>query len=146
MYYELSQIICACYLCVLSVWDIFRRKLPPAVLGAGILLAAGYQCIWGKRSVVLCLAGVGAGCVFLLVSKATRQAFGYGDSILILVLGIYLGFWNLLSLLVVSFCMTAAAAVGVLVTHKFNRKSTLPFVPFLGIGYVLLVLAGGFYI
>ena len=40
-------------------------------------------------------AGIGVGVLFLLVSKVTEEAIGYGDSVAIMILGGYLGFWKL---------------------------------------------------
>lgn len=142
--YEISQAGCLFYLGSLSVVDIRSRKIPIWLLAAGGFLAVGFQIIWGEMPGILIVLGGAVGLVFLAVSKATEEAFGYGDSILIGILGIYLGFWNLMSLLTVTFLVAAGTAMAVLVRRKFRRKTMLPFVPFLGIGYAAVLLLGGF--
>ena len=91
----------------------------------------------------LCLFGAAAGCIFLMISKMTRESFGYGDSLLILLLGVVVGFWNLISLLAIAFFLSAVVSAAALVFGKFHRKTTVPFVPFLGIGYFFVRVLGG---
>ena len=74
--------------------------------------------------------GAGVGILFLLVSKVTREGFGYGDSWAILALGIYLGLWGVLDVLVGTFCFLAVAALVCLTAKKMSRKHTIPFIPF----------------
>lgn len=141
---EVSRMVCACYLLILGAMDWKSYRLPVWMLVMGGGLALGYQLSWKELPVVLVLAGGVVGLFFLVISKMTREAFGYGDSILICILGIYLGLWNILLLLALSFFMTALTAAGVLIKKKFRKKEVLPFVPFLGCGYLLLLLTGGF--
>lgn len=142
--YNISQAGCLLYLGCLSVLDIRSRRLPVWLLVAGGVLALAFQIIWRGFPAILVVAGGAVGIVFLAVSKVTEEGFGYGDSVLIGILGVYLGFWNLLNLLVVTFLFAAGTAMAVLVKRRFRRKTVLPFVPFLGIGYVLIMLLGGF--
>lgn len=142
--YSISQTGCLIYLGCLSVLDIRNRRLPVWMLLAGGILAAVFQILWKGMPGVLVAAGGAVGIVFLAVSKVTEESFGYGDSILIGVLGIYLGFWNLLGLLVLTFILASGTAMAVLVKRKFRQKTLLPFVPFLGIGYAVILLLGGF--
>lgn len=141
--WELSEMCWICYLGGLSIWDIRTRRLPVCLLAVGIGAAAVYQIVLGNVPSALSLAGAAVGLVFLAVSKVTGEAFGYGDSILILALGIYLGFWRLLCLLVVSFSLASGFAMIVLVIRHFKRKTVFPFVPFLGTGYLILCLLDG---
>ena len=48
-------------------------------------------------------AGIGVGVLFLLVSKVTEEAIGYGDSVAIMILGEYLGFWKVVVVLAAAF-------------------------------------------
>lgn len=132
-------IICGGYLCILAVIDMRFRKIPIWMLGAGVGGAVIYQIVWSELPVVLSVAGGATGIVFLLCSKVTREALGFGDGILILALGIYLGFWKVISLLTIAFTLAAGFAMVVLVFKKFHRKAIFPFVPFLCTGYFLVL-------
>ena len=100
-----------------------------------IIVVAGFLC--GRDiHVILLAAGAGVGIVFLVISRVTEESFGYGDSILIVIMGGFLGFWNILSLLVMAFSMSALFSIFMLIKKKFHRKSAFPFVPFLTAAYI----------
>lgn len=140
----LIQVVSAVYLGLLAGVDIRERKIPIWMLAAGGAAAAVYQLAMQKVPIVLVLSGAAVGMVFLAVSRGTKEAFGYGDSLLILVLGIYLGFWSLLYLLAGAFFLSALFAAAVLAYRKFKRKTSYPFIPFLAIAYFTGILLGGF--
>lgn len=77
-----------------------------------------------------------------MVSKVTQGNFGYGDSLLILLLGVGVGFWDLLSLLVIAFLLLSVILTAVLAFGKLQKKAAIPFVPFLWIGYIGLRMLG----
>ena len=143
---ELSQGICIAYLSVLSILDIRFRKMPVWLLVVGGIAGTGYQIWkWVKGDLVsIVLIGVGAivGILFLGVSKITGQALGYGDGIIILILGICLGFWDLSIVLMIAFFIASVMAIALIVVKKGKKKRTMPFVPFLCIGYIVFVLMG----
>ena len=136
--------IVAVYMIVLTVMDIKWKKLSLAVLLLGAaFLAAGFLCGRDIHMIVLA-AGAGVGIVFLIVSRVTEEAFGYGDSILILIMGGFLGFWNILSLLVAAFSAAALFSIFMLIRKKFHRKSAFPFVPFLTAAYIGGMIIGAY--
>ena len=132
----LCQIIFAVYIVILVVMDIKWKKLPlTLLLSGGFLAAAGILCGREIPAVILA-AGGGVGVLFLIISKVTGEAFGYGDSILILITGIFIGFWEILYLLMAAFSMAAVFSVFLMIRRRFSRKSSFPFVPFLAAAYI----------
>ena len=81
-------------------------------------------------------------CISRKLGKITREAFGYGDGIVILILGICLGLWDLLIVLMISFLGASLIAILLLVWNKGAKKQSMPFIPFLCIGYVAVILMG----
>lgn len=148
MFTENRWIICqslfAGYLVILSVMDIRRRSLPLMLLmSGGIFIAAGAFC--GRQMpIALMAAGAATGLVFLVISKVTQESFGYGDSILILIMGGFLGIWNTLYVLMGAFTMAAVYSAVMLIRTRFGRKSAFPFVPFLTAAYIGGMLLGGY--
>lgn len=142
--YKISQMGCLFYLVGLAGLDMKNRRIPVWLLAAGGILAVVFQLYQKEIPLVSAAAGAAAGGVFLAVSRVTEEAFGYGDSVLIGVLGIYLGFWNLMNLLMISFFFASVTAMGVLVIRKFKRTTVLPFIPFLAAGDLVILLLGGF--
>ena len=134
--YSFGQLCCVGYLCYLSVLDIQKRRLPEGLLAAGVGIAAGVAALrifWGFGPFLLGLAGAAVGVGFLWISKVTDEAFGYGDSILIIALGLYL--------LMAAFGLSAIFSMVMMKRQNFQRTTTMPFVPFFGAAYVVLLLA-----
>lgn len=130
------QMLFTGYLLVLSVMDIRWKKLHLLFLMSGLLLVAAGFFTDREIPFLLLTAGAGVGILFFIISRITRESFGYGDSILILIMGAFLGFWNILSLLLLAFSMAAIFSVILLTGKKFSRKSSFPFVPFLTAAYM----------
>lgn len=139
-----KEMICAMigcgYLLVLSVQDFRERMISGTFLVFGAVAAVGSQIIWNRCSIWECIGGLLIGLLFIGISRITREGFGYGDSILITILGIYVGIWNLMYVLVIAFLLTAIWSIFILIRFRFHREKALPFIPFLTAGYMGFVL------
>lgn len=124
-----------------GVMDWKKQEIPLWIL---ILLSvvAGSSLLCG-RNVILWerLAGIGLGAGFFGISKVTKEAIGYGDSWMILLLGIQKGIWQVLQILFVASLLAAVFALFYLWKRNWNKKATLPFLPFVVIGYVGVIRA-----
>ena len=138
--WTLDRIICMGMLAGLSVMDIRSRRLPVQWLAAGSLLAAGYRMTAGKGDFWLVSGGIAVGLMFLLISRVTGEGLGYGDGYVILILGIYLGLWELLTMLAGAFFLLAVFSIAGLTVKKMSRGLRIPFVPFLTAGYMMSIL------
>ena len=141
--YQIAQWVSMIYMAVLSIVDINSRKIPFWGLMTGFAAAFTYRMMQGREGAVLALAGAGVGFIFLGISKMTGEAFGYADSLLVVILGIYLGFWELCRLLAISFFISAVFSIIMLSVKKMHKKTSCPFIPFLALGYLLMLLPGG---
>lgn len=123
-------------LAVAGVMDWRKKELPVWYLvGMSIGITIFAVCckeigLWHR------LAGVALGVVFIGISKATKEAIGYGDSWLILLLGVHLGGLGALQVLFTASLFAAIYALFYLWIRKWRRNATLPFVPFLALAYV----------
>lgn len=125
-----------CFLGVAAIWDLIKREIPIWYLALGTLAAVVCQVRCGKEEIIVLLFGGLTGILFLIISKYSQQELGYGDSWMILILGIMLGVWKLLVVLGIAF-LSAAAIAGVgIASRRLTRRSKLPFYPFLFIGYL----------
>ena len=75
----------------------------------------------------------------LLFAAVSSQSIGCGDGILTLVLGLYLRARTLVLSLMLGF-FGAAVWAGILLLKKRRGSDSLPFVPLLLTGYVLVLL------
>lgn len=141
--WTVSRVIAMGVLTGLSVMDCKIRKVPRDVLLACMAGSVIYQVVTRDVEWRLSVAGGLVGAGFLIMSRLTREAIGYGDSLAILILGIYLGIWSLLVVLVTSFFILAVIALICLVIRDKKRNLAFPFYPFLTMGYLFGVCAGG---
>lgn len=127
-------------LAVVGVIDWRKREIPMSLLfimSAGVIIFAIYCkdiTLWYR------LAGGALGILLFVVSTVTKEAIGYGDSWLILLLGVHLGIFRVLQLLFVASLLAVIFALFYLWVRKWNRDATLPFVPFLTIAYLGVML------
>ena len=86
------------------------------------------------------LSAVAIGAILAIISTLTKGKLGMGDALIIAVSGLYLGFKNTLALVWLSSLM--AAGYGILVLRKYDNKRNieLPFVPFLLLAYMLILI------
>lgn len=141
--WTVSRVMAMVILTGLSVMDYKIRKVPRDVL---LLCAAGAvvnqvvtQCVDWRLSI----AGGMTGIIFLEISRITKEAIGYGDSLAILVLGIYLGIWGLIEVLATSFFMLGVIGLVLIVVKRTKKGLAFPFYPFLTAGYLFGVCFGG---
>lgn len=139
---EISRIICLGMLTGISALDIAYRKVPEKILLIMIAGATGYQAVCREEDIRIITAGALVGAAFIFMSKVTKEGIGYGDSLGILALGMYLGLWNLLEVLCGAFFLLAFCGAVLLTRRRMSRKCALPFYPFLTIGYVLWMIGG----
>ena len=103
---------------------------------SGVAVVTGAYGAWKSY-----LAGLVIGALFIGISKVTREGLGYGDSWLMCILGGYLGIWNMLELLVMTWLLVAVVAGIILARSRFKKRTSLPMVPFITIGYMIVWLA-----
>lgn len=95
-----------------------------------------------EKNVISIAGGAAVGICLLLLSLLFRGAIGFGDGMVVLVCGVFVGFFKNLILLMTGFLLTAIIGIVLIVFKRAGRKTCLPFVPFLTISYGLLVLGG----
>lgn len=89
------------------------------------------------------VAGVATGAFLTLFALLSRGGLGMGDAKLGVVLGLYLGRYVVVAM-VVGLLASAIFSLGVLAVHgiRVGRKTAIPLAPFLALGGVVAVLAG----
>ncbi|CUX37163.1 prepilin peptidase [Clostridium sp. C105KSO13] len=140
---EVTQIAYGMYLAILSIMDIRVQRVPVLLVAVGGTAAAAVRICRQEVPLVLALGGAAIGVMFLVVSRGTREAFGYGDSLVILAMGLFLGFWNLLVVLTCAFLLSSLFAAASLLYKGMNKKVSYPFLPFLLISYCIWFWSGG---
>ncbi|MBE5957531.1 MAG: hypothetical protein E7254_01540 [Lachnospiraceae bacterium] len=83
------------------------------------------------------------GIIVLILAIITREKIGKGDGVMIVNLGILLGFKNIINVLMVSLIVCAVASLLMIVIKRVNKNYEIPFAPFLMVALALIGMCGG---
>lgn len=123
--------------CICAIFDIRKREIPFKAVIIGGVIGCG-NCFLQISEGNLLAGEMGLallpGCFFLFLSLVSGEKVGYGDGLLLAVVGLFIGFYRCLLILCISLLLLSVTALVLLVFHKVHRNSRLPFVPFLAAG------------
>ncbi len=127
-------------LLVSGYYDLRCKKIYLWPILAGILLIGLCIPFCDNLSLLERLGGVITGVAVVGISLLTGGKIGMGDGILLCATGLGLGFWVNLELFAIALTMAAGLSMVLLIFRWADKKKSIPFVPFLFTGYVLLIL------
>ncbi len=128
-------------LAVQSYHDIRKKEIPFWITAIGGVFGILFWIIEGSFSMEWFL-GLVPGLLCLGYAKISREAIGYGDGLLICMMGIYLKMSSLLSLCMWAFIMAGVVALFLLVTGEKKGNQEIAFVPFLFLAFLMGVFIG----
>lgn len=141
-----------CILFVAGIIDQRYHIIPNKWLIFGVIIRViiyGLELLFRRdvftRILTTSLIGCVVGFVFLLLlSVITRHAMGYGDVKAFALIGMYLGIVPTYSILLYSLLVCAICGIFLMVVKKKGRKYQMAFAPFIMIGYLIVLLLGGY--
>lgn len=133
-------LIFSLFLC-LTIIDIYHMILPDKLVIFGAALGLAYTVLLRRQYVDSLLGILVGGGFFLLIERLSKgRAMGLGDVKLMAVLGMWLGFKNIVLTCGLAFVIGAVVSVVLLVRKKAGAKTMVPFGPFICIGAALSFL------
>lgn len=128
--------ICTAFFLLYAGWKDLRKREIPLFLtalfaGGGLLYSLSAQ-----RQAVDYLIPAGIGLMFLALGFLTGGGMGLGDAWVLLALGTVLDTGEYMATLCAAVFLAAVWAGVLLAAFKKNRKTEIPFVPFLLLGYI----------
>lgn len=141
----IESVIITIFLIFGSIWDVRKKCVPLVYLYAGGIVAVGYLFIKSlmvrNADIWLCaICGTGCGLFCLFLAFVSKEQIGYGDGWIVGIVGMLSGIKTVLAVFVTAMFGMATFSLLLLVFKKGNRKTELPFVPFLLFGYVFVFL------
>ncbi|MDF2943160.1 MAG: putative rane protein [Herbinix sp.] len=136
-----TNMIMGVLLLLCGVQDFFKRKIFIWMIGVGAILIGVCLPFNDAISIPERIGGVAIGACIIAISKVTGGKIGMGDGFLLCVTGLGLGFWGNLELFGVALFFAALVSIVLLMFRLADRKKSIPFVPFLLMGYVFLIIA-----
>ncbi len=141
------------FLVIILVYDWLYLEIPSLVLWMGGIWAIVFNVYFdlNKENAIVSVwqsgifSGVLAGAIaflifFSLVYFSKEKWMGMGDALLVIFLGLFLGWPQILLALFLAFNIGAIFSVLLLISKKKTLKSQIPFGPFLVMGSVLTIL------
>ncbi|SFL18532.1 leader peptidase (prepilin peptidase) / N-methyltransferase [Lachnospiraceae bacterium KH1T2] len=137
----LGRLIMLLMLLICAATDIKNKRIYGRVLV--IFLIAGLAAAWNSTITPLSsLLGAGIGCVMVLISAVTHEKIGFGDGLVLIVTGAVLGVFENLILLTAGSFLAAIVSMFVIFLKVGDRESELPFIPFLVVPELVILLGG----
>lgn len=131
------------FLVAYSVLDIRTRTIPFILLVAGIaagVVISGYRLYLGTVTIWGMLFALSPGVFMVAISLLCRQQIGYADGMAVMMLGLLAGSTVVYLALIVGLLLSSLWAAGLLATHRGTRQSHIPWLPFLTVGYAIVLL------
>ncbi len=117
--------------------DVKERQIPIVwVVGCGIV-AVVYLMMGEKINIVFLIQSMMPGMLLLLCALLTKESIGYGDGVVVLLLGLWCG--GLFAALAAGIALFLTGFYAVFLLLK-RCKKTIPFLPFLLIGMEVVFL------
>ena len=138
---EIKVIGLGLYLLAVSIYDIKEKTIPILLLIFGGLLVgtkAVYGVAAGEMAWYQPLLGIIPGMGLLLVAWITEK-MGYGDGLVLMLIGGTVGYQGSLVVLCFASFFAAILCVILLAIRKVKKHSRIPYVPFLAGSYLLYI-------
>jgi len=124
---------------VLSLIDIKKKQISMTMLIPFGVTVLFWQLFQGTGIVEL-LTGLVPGAACLLLSYVTKESIGRGDGLVLCVLGLLCGSKATLVVFGMALFFAAVWSMVLLVLKRAGRKTELPFLPCLSLGYLFCVV------
>ena len=125
----------------ISAWIDLKREIiyVPLIVCMGII---GVIChiFLQENTIWNLMSGMLIGVILLLGGIWSGEKIGYGDGVIFIMTGIFLGFWGNMLLLVIASILAGVTCTGLLLAHKKCKEEQIVFVPFIFISYVILLI------
>jgi leader peptidase (prepilin peptidase) / N-methyltransferase len=134
-------------LLLIFVYDLKHFLIPDTFVRLSLFVIAAWRLYEafsvGQELVPFILASLGSAGFFLAIFLLSKgKAMGFGDVKLALVLGLFLGWPNILVALFVAFVLGALVGLVLIAAKRKGMKSEVPFGPFLIVGTLAAFLWG----
>jgi leader peptidase (prepilin peptidase)/N-methyltransferase len=126
------------FLC--AVQDILRKKIYLWVIGVGAITTLLFLPFCAKLPILDRIGGLIIGLCIIILSIITAGKIGTGDGALLCITGLGLGFWRNLELFGAALFLAATVSIILLIFRLADRRRSIPFVPFLFAGYLILMI------
>ena len=127
------------YLIICTVTDMKTKKISLKICLVFFLLGFLINIFLFKTAVPILLYNLIPGICLLFFSILTKGAVGCGDALILIIMSFYMQSVSILMILFLSLLAASVFSI-VLIIKKYSRKYSLPFAPFITLGYTIFLL------
>lgn len=127
------------FLLLCAYFDMKEKKIPCYLFFAFGIIGVLFLFISQEKEVLPALQGAIVGIGVLFLAKVTEEGIGYGDGIILLITGMYLGLRQNVLLFLMAIILSSVFALLFWLVKRVDRKTELPFVPFLAAAFLIQV-------
>lgn len=123
------------------LWMALRDKKYLGVTRSELLIASVILLVVGQLGEVSWqsrLGGAMVGVILLLFGYFSKEAIGIADGAVVLVCGVAFGLYETVTMTFFAACYAGISSVILLLIKKAGKKSRIPFLPFLLLGYLTM--------
>ena len=137
------------HLLVLTIIDQEWMQIPISILASMALGSMSYHLFW-TNDLMVPISGliVGSGFIVFVVGLNwlifQKQTIGHGDIIIVAILGVWLGTFQIFLTIFLASILALFAFLAFSMYNGFNRTKSIPFVPYLSIAAILIYLINPF--
>mgnify|MGYP000054965074 CR=1 FL=1 len=119
---EVKSAIILLYLGILAGMDVRKRQISLVLTGVLFLAGIGWQILVEQTSWLEWLLSLLPGAGFLTLSYISREQVGYGDGLLLLTVGIWLGFGQTFGVLTLGLILCSVLCGVLLMRKKYGNR------------------------
>ena len=128
-------------LIIASVRDIVCKEVDIREIMALITLMVVYIFMDDTFKMINSIWGLLFGLLLIVFSKLSKQALGFGDAIVLLVLGVGFGVYRVIYIFMISLIISSVIAIIFFLLKKVGRKTQLPFIPYITIAVMVMMIS-----
>lgn len=138
-----QHLISLIFLVLNSIIDVKYRKISIVLCLFFGMVSFAYLIYYSIFDMLSLLLGVLPGGFLVMISRITRESIGIGDGVVVIILGLINGGMKNITILMYALFLSALFSVGLLLIKKISKKESIPFIPFLLIAYILVMILEG---
>lgn len=132
----MSQVVLTIWLFVCSLQDIKYKKISTTLLLLGLPFLLTTSIVTNPVGFKSRVLGLAVGVILIGISYITKGQVGMGDGVVIGIIGLCFGIQITVQVFMYGLFISAIAAIIILGCKRGSRKTTMPFIPFLLLGYL----------
>lgn len=126
-----------------SICDVRKRSVPKLYTWISVLVTSVFVLGIRRTDIADCLAGLAEGIVMVVMARLTGGVIGEGDGRVFCSVGLLVGAFAGLKILLWACVIGGIYALCILVSKKGNGKTAFPFLPFMMAGYIVYEVSRG---